>query len=317
MKITVLDGHGVNPGDMSWDDFKKLGEVTVYDRSTPEEAIQRGMDSEILITNKTVLDRHAIESLPKLKYIGVLATGYNVVDVQAAKEHGVIVTNIPAYSTASVAQMVFSLILAITNRVEQFTNDNRNGRWSNCKDFCYWDVPLTELAGKTFGIVGLGNIGKAVARIALAFDMKVVAYTSKSADMLPDNVHKADSFIDLLKSSDIVSLHCPLTEATKFLINAESLAVMKPSAILINTGRGQLVDEEALANALNRGQLRAAGLDVLSCEPPSEGNPLLYARNCYTTPHLGWATREARERLMEIAAANIEAFIHGEPINVV
>ncbi len=317
MKIVVLDGYGMNPGDLSWDKLKELGDVTVYDRTSPAQVIERSKGADILLTNKTVLDRPTIEKLPDLKYVGVLATGYNVVDTVAARERGVIVTNIPSYSTASVAQMVFSLLLAITNGVEHYTADNRAGRWSRNADFCYWDAPLTELAGKTFGIVGFGNIGSTVAGIALAFGMKVMALSSKSADELPAGVEKAENLEQLLRESDVLSLHCPLTASTKHLINASTLAKMKPSAILINTGRGPLVDEDALADALNTGKLRGAGVDVLSCEPPTIDNPLLYARNCYTTPHLGWATVEARQRLMDIAVANVANFIEGTPTNVV
>ncbi len=317
MKIVVLDGYGMNPGDLSWDKLKELGDVTVYDRTSPAQVIERSKGADILLTNKTVLDRPTIEKLPDLKYVGVLATGYNVVDTVAARERGVIVTNIPSYSTASVAQMVFSLLLAITNGVEHYTADNRAGRWSRNADFCYWDAPLTELAGKTFGIVGFGNIGSKVAGIALAFGMKVMALSSKSADELPAGVEKAENLEQLLRESDVLSLHCPLTASTKHLINASTLAKMKPSAILINTGRGPLVDEDALADALNTGKLRGAGVDVLSCEPPTIDNPLLYARNCYTTPHLGWATVEARQRLMDIAVANVANFIEDTPTNVV
>lgn len=317
MKITVLDGYGLNPGDLSWEELKKLGDLTVYDRTAPSETIERSAGSEILITNKTIIDRGIIEKLPDLRYIGVLATGYNVVDTKAAREKGITVTNIPSYSTASVAQMVFSLLLAITNGVEHFTADNRAGRWSRNADFCYWDSPLMELAGKTFGIVGFGNIGSKVAGIALALGMKVMAQTSKSQEELPTGIEKATSLEHLLKECDVISLHCPLTESTKHIINATTLAMMKPSAILINTGRGPLVDEIALAAALNSGALRGAGVDVLSCEPPSIDNPLLYARNCYTTPHIGWATTEARQRLMDIAVANVANFLNGTPTNVV
>ncbi len=317
MKIVVLDGYGMNPGDLSWDKLKELGDVTIYDRTSPAHVIERSKGADILLTNKTVLDRQTIDKLPDLKYVGVLATGYNVVDTVAAREKGVIVTNIPSYSTASVAQMVFSLLLAITNGVEHYTTDNRAGRWSRNADFCYWDAPLTELAGKTFGIVGFGHIGSKVAGIALAFGMNVMALSSKSADELPAGVEKAENLDQLLHESDVLSLHCPLTDSTKYLINASTLAKMKPSAILINTGRGPLVDEDALADALNKGKLRGAGVDVLSCEPPTLDNPLLYARNCYTTPHLGWATVEARQRLMDIAVANVANFIEGTPTNVV
>lgn len=317
MKITVLDGYGMNPGDLSWDELRKLGDVTVYDRTAPEDTVSRAAGAEILLTNKTIIDREIMEKLPALKYIGVLATGYNVVDIVAAREKGIVVTNIPAYSTDSVAQMVFSLLLAITNNVEHYTADNRGGRWSRNADFCYWDAPLTELAGKTFGIVGFGHIGSKVAGIALAFGMKVMVLTSKAQDALPAGVEKADDIDQLLRESDVLSLHCPLTDSTRHIINASTLARMKPTAILINTGRGPLVDENALADALNKGNLRGAGVDVLSCEPPTIDNPLLYARNCYTTPHLGWATVEARQRLMDIAVANVANFIEGTPVNVV
>ncbi len=317
MKIVVLDGYGMNPGDLSWDRLKSLGEVTVYDRTSPSEIIERSAGAEILLTNKTIIDRDIIEKLPDLRYIGVLATGYNVVDTVAASEKEIVVTNIPSYSTDSVAQMVFSLLLAITNNVEHYTADNRAGRWSRNADFCYWDSPLTELSGKTFGIVGFGNIGSKVAKIALAFGMKVLAFSSKPADALTKGVRKAENLDQLLSESDVLSLHCPLTDSTKHLINASTLAKMKPSAILINTGRGPLVDETALAEALNTGAIRGAGVDVLSCEPPTFDNPLLYARNCYTTPHLGWATVEARQRLMDIAVANVANFIEGTPTNVV
>ncbi|MDE7419058.1 MAG: D-2-hydroxyacid dehydrogenase, partial [Muribaculaceae bacterium] len=313
----VLDGYGMNPGDLSWTNLKKLGDVIVYDRTSPSEVVERSKGAEILLTNKVIIDREVINQLPDLKYIGVLATGYNVVDIKAARERGIIVTNIPSYSTDSVAQMVFSLLLAITNGVEHYSDNNRAGRWSRNPDFCYWDAPLMELADKTFGIIGFGNIGSKVAHIALAFGMKVIVLTSKSPDQLPTGIKKADNLDQLLRESDILSLHCPLTDTTKHLINASTLAKMKPSAILINTGRGPLVDEQALATALNSGALRGAGVDVLSCEPPTIDNPLLYARNCYTTPHLGWATVEARQRLMDIAVANVANFLEGTPTNVV
>lgn len=316
MKITVLDGYGVNPGDLSWDGFGELGELTVYDRTAPGEVLERAAGSQVLLTNKTVLDRNVLQSLPELKYVGVLATGYNVVDVAAARELGIVVTNIPAYSTMSVAQMVFSHLLAIVSRVEHYTVENRNGRWASSPDFCYWDMPLPELAGKTFGIIGFGNIGQAVAGIARAFGMKVKAYTSKDASVLPEGVEKA-GLDELFSTSDVVSLHCPLTDGTRHIVNADRLRQMKPSAILINTGRGPLVDETALAEALDNGSIYAAGVDVLSCEPPRPDNPLLRARNCFVTPHLGWATKEARIRLMDIAVANLRAFINGDVQNSV
>ena len=314
MKITILDGYGMNPGDMSWAPLEELGDLTVYDRTAPEQVLERAAGSEALLTNKTVLTAETLRALPQLKYVGVLATGYNVVDINAARELDIVVTNIPAYSTDSVVQMVFAHLLAITNRVEHYTDENRRGRWSTNPDFCYWDTPLHELSGKTFGIVGLGNIGMAVSRVARAFGMKVKAYTSKRIEELPDGVSKA-GLDELFETSDVVSLHCPLTDSTRHLVNADRLAQMKPSAILINTGRGPLVDEKALAEALNSGRIHAAGLDVLSSEPPAADNPLLTARNCFITPHLGWATKEARERLLRIAADNLRGFITGDVRN--
>ena len=252
MRITVLDGYGLNPGDLSWKGFEALGDCTVYDRTTPEQLMERAAGAEILITNKTILTADILKALPDLKYVGILATGYNVVDVKAAKELGIVVTNIPAYSTDSVAQMVFAQILTITQRVEYYTEENRKGRWANSRDFCYWDTPLMELAGKKIGIVGFGHTGQATARIALAFGMKVFAYTSKSAEQLPADITKL-SLDELFRTCDVVSLHCPLTDTTKNLVNAERLKQMKSSAILINTGRGPLVNEKDLADALNNG----------------------------------------------------------------
>lgn len=316
MKIVVLDGYGMNPGDLSWEGLEKLGDLTVYNRTFPEDVLKRSEGADILLTNKTVLDADTLKLLPDLKYVGVLATGYNVVDVKAAKELGIIVTNIPAYSTSSVAQMVFAQILAITNRVEYYTLENRKGRWSSSSDFIYYDTELIELSGKTMGIIGLGNIGSAVAKIANAFGMEVIAKTSKSADELPSWI-KSVSYEELFKNSDILTLHCPLNESTKHIINKESLAKMKPSAILINTSRGLLIDENALADALNNDKIYAAGIDVLSSEPPLKDNPLLAAKNCFITPHLGWATKEARERLMDICIENIKCYKEGNPINEV
>lgn len=316
MKITVLDGYGLNPGDLSWDAMERLGELTVYDRTAPGETLERSEDSEILITNKTRIDGELMAKLPKLKYIGVLATGYNVVDIEASRMHGVTVTNIPAYSTMSVAQQVFALILAITNRVEHYALENREGRWSRNPDFCYWDSTLTELAGKTMGIIGLGNIGMAVARIAIAFGMRVTAHTSKPQDKLPAGIEKK-GLREVFAESDIVTLHCPLTAETERMVDAPLISLMKPTAILINTGRGPLIDEEAVASALRNGSLGAFGADVLSSEPPAADNPLLKAPNAFITPHIAWATREARERLMNIAVGNIKAFLEGKPMNKV
>lgn len=316
MKITVLDGYGMNPGDLSWDALRKLGEVTVYDRTNPSEVVERSKGSDVLLTNKTVLNAETIASLPKLKYIGVLATGYNVVDVEEARNRGVVVTNIPSYSTMSVAQRVFALLLGVTDRTEHYAHANRNGAWSDSKDFCWWDTPLTELAGKKFGIVGMGNIGKAVTRIALAFGMEVLAYSSKHASELPAGVLKV-SLDELYKESDIISLHCPLTPSTRDLINIDSISEMKDGVILINTGRGPLVNEKDVADALHRGKIGAFCADVLSAEPPGADNPLLTAPNSYITPHIAWATKEARIRLMNIAVSNLEAFLVGSPQNVV
>ena len=315
MKIVVLDGYGMNPGDLSWSEIEALGSLTVYPRTAPADVLARAAGADAVLTNKTVLDGATLRALPGLKYVGVLATGYNVVDIDTARELGIVVTNIPAYSTASVAQMVFAHLLAVTNRVEHYTADNHAGRWTACPDFCYWDESVTELAGKTFGIVGFGNIGSAVARIALAFGMRVLAFTSKAADALPEGVEKAADMRELFSRSDVLSLHCPLTADTRRLVCADTLALMKPSAILINTGRGPLVDEAALADALNAGRLRAAGVDVLSSEPPAADNPLLSARNCYITPHIAWASTEARRRLMAITASNLRAFLAGSPVN--
>jgi glycerate dehydrogenase len=314
--IVILDGYSANPGDLSWKALEDLGPVTVYDRTKPEETVARAAEAEIVLTNKVILGRQEIEQLPKLKYIGVLATGYNVVDIEAAHERGIIVTNVPAYSTESVAQMVFAHLLTVTNRTEHYAIQNRNGRWSENPDFCYWDTPLRELAGKTFGIVGLGNIGRRVAEIALAFGMKVKALTSKPADALPADIEKAD-LKDMLSSSDVVSLHCPLTANTRHLINAESLSLMKPSAILINTGRGPLVNDADVAEALATNRLYAFCADVLTEEPPKADNPLLRQPNAYITPHVAWASFEARIRLLDIAIANVRAFLAHQPQNVV
>lgn len=316
MKIVVLDGYGLNPGDLSWDAMGSLGELTVYDRTAPVDFMGRAQGAQALITNKTVITAEQMAALPELRYIGVLATGYNVVDIEAARKQGVTVTNIPAYSTDSVAQMVFAHILNITQRVAHYAEDNRKGRWSSNPDFCYWDTPLMELADKTIGIVGFGNIGSTTARIARAFGMKVLAYTSKPQTQLPEGVTKA-SLDELFTQSDIVTLHCPLTPDTHHLVDAARLSQMKSTAILINTGRGPLVDEPALAQALHAGSIAAAGLDVLSVEPPSADNPLLTAPNCYITPHIAWATREARSRLMCIAVENLRDFIAGRIVNSV
>lgn len=312
-KICILDGFTSNPGDLNWDEISKLGECTVYDRTTPEQLAERAGDAEIVLTNKVVLGLKEIGKLPKLKYIGVLATGYNVVDLKAATERGIVVTNIPAYSTDSVAQMVFAHILNITHHIAEYASEARAGKWSQCADFCYCNAPIMELAGKTMGIVGLGHTGMATAKIALAFGMKVKALTSKTPESLPEGIEPTP--LDrLLTEADVLSLHCPLTDNTRHFINRETLNRMKKTAILINTGRGPLVNEADLAEALNKGTIAAAGVDVLSTEPPAADNPLLSARNCYITPHIAWATKEARSRLLQIAAENIRQFLAGERI---
>lgn len=316
MKIVVLDGYGVNPGDLSWETLEALGDVEVYPRTAPEDVIDRCFNAEIILTNKVVINKQILVSLPRLKYIGVLATGYNVVDVDTASDLDIIVTNIPAYSTDSVVQMTFAHILTMTNRVEHYTQQNRNGRWSYNPDFVYWDTPLIELAGKTMGIVGLGNIGMKVAQLARCFGMEVYAFTSKASSLLPEGIQKT-TFEGLLSVSDILSLHCPLNRSTREMINASSLAKMKKGALLINTGRGPLVNEADVAEALRSGHLGGYGADVMCQEPPAEDNPLFSAPNAYITPHIAWATFEARKRLIAIAVGNVKAFIDGNPVNVV
>lgn len=316
MKIVILDGCTANPGDLSWQGLQELGEVTIYDHTTPDETVSRAADADVVLTNKVIMSRAVISQLPRLKYIGVLATGYNVVDTEAAHERGITVTNVPAYSTESVAQMVFAHLLNVTNRTDYYATQNRNGRWTENPVFCYWDFPHIELAGKTFGIMGLGNIGRRVAEIALAFGMKVRAVTSKAAETLPDGITKV-TLEELLATSDVLSLHCPLTESTRHLINRDTLQQMKPSAALINTGRGPLVDDQAVADALSEGRLAAFCADVLTEEPPKADNPLLKQPNAYFTPHIAWASREARIRLLQVATDNVCSFLNSNPIHVV
>lgn len=316
MNIVILDGYALNPGDLSYDRLRQFGTLKVYDRTAPEQVIERAKDADALLINKVLLGEKEFSQLPKLKYVGVQATGYNVVDVEAARRHGITVTNIPAYSTDSVAQMVMAHLLNITQSIEYYAQQNRVGRWSENPDFCYWDTRLIELAGKQMGVVGFGRTGSAVARLAQAFGMRVVAYTSKLQSELPEGVERV-SLDELFATSDVVSLHCPLVPATQNLVNAERLALMKSTAILINTARGPIVDEQALADALNRGALHAAGVDVLCEEPPRSNSPLFTARNCFVTPHIAWATIEARTRLLDICEANLRAFMEGNPQNVV
>jgi len=321
--IVVLDGFTLNPGDLSWESLTALGACTVHDRTAPGSVVERSQHAEIILTNKVVLSKEIIAQLPNLRYIGVLATGYNVVDTAAAKERGITVTNVPAYSTPSVAQTVFALLLELTHRTGHHSDEVRKGRWSSNPDFSFSDFPLTELHGKTFGIIGFGNIGRTVAKIASAFGMNVLvsSRTTYTSQVLKTWEVTSDvAFTDkesLLRRSDIVSLHCALNEQTRLLINKERLQMMKPSAFLINTGRGPLVDEQALADALNDGRLAGAGLDVLSSEPPSPDNPLLSAKNSIITPHIAWASFAARTRLMDAAVNNIRSFINGAPVNVV
>ncbi|MDE6791572.1 MAG: D-2-hydroxyacid dehydrogenase [Muribaculaceae bacterium] len=315
MKICVLDGYTLALDDLSWDPLRSLGDVTIYDRTSRAELLERARGCEALLTNKTPLDGDAMRSLPDLKYIGILATGCNLVDLKTAAELGIVVSNIPSYSTDSVAQMAIALLLAATNRVESYTLLNREGRWAASADFCYTVAPIIELAGKRIGIVGFGHIGEKVGEIARAFGMRVTAFTSKAASSLPDWVEKGDD--QSYGECDVMSLHCPLTESTREMVNKEWLSKLKRGAILINTARGQLVDESAVSEALYSGSLGALCTDVLSQEPPTPDNPLLRAPNVFVTPHIGWASREARQRLLEIATDNLLAFQEGKPRNVV
>ena len=314
IRIVVLDGYTLNPGDLSWNALESVGDCVIYERTSPSEVVERCRDAEVVLTNKVPVMAAEIEQLPRLAYIGVLATGYNVVDLQAASRRGIVVTNIPAYSTDSVVQMVFAHLLNVTNAVQRHSDSVRRGEWTNCADFSYTLSRQTELVGKTMGIVGLGHIGSRVAAVAHVMGMKVVASTSKSREELPAYITPL-TWDDFLAASDVLSLHCPLTDRTRHLIDAASIAKMKESAILINTGRGPLLDEQAVADALESGKLAAVCVDVLSTEPPAADNPLLTARNCYITPHIAWATYEARVRLMQIAVANIEAYLAGAPVN--
>jgi len=315
MNIVVLDGFTLNPGDLSWEELRSLGPCAIYDRTLPAELLGRAADADILLTNKTELTAGTLQSLPKLKYIGVLATGTNVVDLAAARARGIPVTNVPAYSTKSVAQLTFALLLELAQHAGHHAQTVREGRWTRSTDFCYWDFPLIELDGLTLGIVGFGRIGRAVGELGSAFGMKVLA-CARTAGSAPPFA----SFVELetlFRKSDVVSLHCPLTPQTANLLNARRLSLMKPTAFLLNTSRGPLVDEPALADALNSGRIAGAALDVLSKEPPRADNPLLTARNCLVTPHLAWATRAARSRLMTIAVENVRAFLQGKAQNVV
>jgi len=316
-KITVLDGFALNPGDLSWKDIEKFGELTVYDRTPADLVVERIGGAQAVFTNKTVIDAKAMDACPNMKFIGVLATGYNVVDVAAAKARGITVCNIPAYSTPSVAQHTFALLLDVCNHAALHSDGVHAGKWTNSPDFCYWEKPLIELSGKTMGIIGFGRIGQAVGRIASAFGMEVLCQSrSRSCTDMPDNCRYAD-LDEIFEKSDVITLHCPLHEGTQGIICSENIARMKDGVIILNTGRGPLVNEQDLADALNSGKVYAAGLDVACVEPMKADNPLLTAKNCVITPHIAWAPLESRRRLMNIAAENLAAWVNGAPINTV
>lgn len=316
MKIVNLDGYTTNPGDLSWDWLSKYGEYTVYDRTMPNEIVDRAKDAEILIINKTEINAELMEQMPNLKLIALQSTGYNVVDTKTAKEKGIVVSNIPAYSTNAVAQLTFAFIMQFSNQVALHSEAVHNGEWCECPDFCFWKAPLTELDGKVIGIIGFGSIGQKVASIANAFGMSVLVYTPHPKPNEFSNV-KFVELDELLENADYITCHCPLTPQTEGLINEQAINKMKKSAILINTSRGPVVDDEALANALNSGRIRGAGLDVLRSEPPKKNNPLIGTKNCFITPHIAWAGFETRERLLSILEANVKAFVEGKPQNVV
>lgn len=317
MKIVVLDGYTLNPGDLSWGALEKFGELKVYDRTPQDKILERIGDAEIVYTNKTPLTRETFAARPGIKFAGVLATGYNVVDTAAAKEMGVVVTNIPTYGTTAVAQYTFALLLEICHHVWEHGEAVKRGEWSSSPDFCFWNYPLMELAGKTMGIIGFGRIGRAVSGIALALGMKVLAYDSyRDPSCENENLRYAE-LDELLGASDVISLHCPLFDSTKGIINSKTISKMKDGVIIINTSRGPLIVEDELAEALNSGKVAAAAVDVVSTEPMRQDNPLLKARNCIITPHIAWAPKESRQRLMDIAVANLAAFLDGKPVNVV
>jgi len=317
MKIVVLDGYAVNPGDLSWDEFEKLGELVVYDRTTLSKIVERIGDAEAVFTNKTPFTKDIFAKCPDLKFVGVLATGYNVVDVAAAREAGVTVCNVPAYSTRSVAQMVFALLLEACHHVGMHSQEVKNGRWQRCKDYCFWDYPLIELSGKTMGVIGMGNIGSETAKLAQAFHMNVLAYTPHPKPSLESETLRFADLDEVLADSDVLSLHCPLNERTKGLINREKFEKVKRGVIFINTARGGLIVERDLVTALDEGRVSIAALDVLSEEPPKDGNLLIAHPHVIVTPHIAWAPMEARKRLMAVSAENLGRFIMGDPINVV
>ncbi|MEA4901344.1 D-2-hydroxyacid dehydrogenase [Desulfitobacterium sp.] len=322
MKIVVLDGYTLNPGDLSWKGLERLGNLIVYDRTTFDRSgesliVERAKEAEALFTNKTPISREVLAQLPHLRYIGVLATGYNVVDIEAAQEKGVVVTNIPAYGTDSVGQMTIALLLEMCNHVGVHSESVKRGEWTNNADWCYWSTPMIELTGKTMGIIGYGKIGQATGRIAQALGMKVIAYNHRPRKELENEIMKYADLDIVFANSDVISLHCPLNEETKGIINKQTIAKMKDGVMLINTSRGPLIVEEDLAEALNLGKVRGAALDVVSNEPIRADNPLLTAKNCYITPHIAWAAVETRQRLMGIAVDNFEKFLTGQPVNVI
>ena len=317
MKIVVLDGYTLNPGDLSWDNLKVIGEVVIYDRTPTGEILERSKNAEILFTNKTPLKEEILNALPSLKYIGVLATGYNVVDIEAAKRRGIVVTNVPAYSTFSVAQLTFALLLELCLHVQRHSDSVLSGKWASSVDFSYRDFPLIELAGKTIGIIGFGNIGQSVANIAASFGMNVISFSRRQTDQSHRTNFNWVTIDELFETADVVSVHCPLVPETKGLVNIGYLKKMKKSAFLLNTSRGPIVIEEDLAYALNNDLISGAGVDVLSVEPPSADNHLLKAKNCIITPHIAWATKEARIRLLDIAVNNLAHFLGNTPVNVV
>lgn len=317
LKIVVLDSYALNPGDLSWEWLKKLGECEIYHRTPKSKILERCDGADIILTNKTPLTRETLSKLHNLKYIALLSTGYNIVDCEYAKEKGIPVSNIPSYSTNAVAQLTFALILEITNRVGLHSESVTNGEWSACPDFCYWKTPLTELCGKTLGIIGFGRIGQAVADIADAFNMNILAVSGHETDQSHRKNFSWTDMETLIKSSDIISLHCPLTKSTEGLVNSEFISKCKDGAVIINTSRGPVIDDSTLAHALNSGKLGGAGLDVLSVEPPKKDNPLFGAKNCFITPHIAWAAFETRERLMNILKSNVESYLNGHLQNVV
>jgi glycerate dehydrogenase len=316
LKIVVLDGYTLNPGDLSWEGFESLGDFKVYDRTPLDKIVERIGDAEAIITNKTPVTREILESCPGIKYIGALATGYNVIDTEAAKEKGIPVTNIPTYGTTAVAQFAIALLLEICHNVGDHSNAVYEGRWETCQDFCFWNHPLIELADKTMGFIGFGRIGQATAKIAAALGMKIIAHDSYESDE-GRQIAEYVSLDELLSRSDVISLHCPLLPSTQGIINSTNLGKMKDGAIIINTSRGPLIEESALADALNSGKIAAAGLDVVSVEPIKGDNPLLKAKNCFITPHIAWAPSESRKRLMDIAVNNLKSFMDGNAVNVV